>query len=671
MKKCLVADNNVFYLEFFKDLFSSYGYEVTTALDGVIALELARKEKFDLFLLDYVMPKVDGIRLSKYIRAIDHYKETPIILITAAALESVAIKESDVQIDLFVAKAPFDKLKNIFKEILPHLDTLKHKEKNVIGLENIFPRQIVKELLVTELNYSVIFQNLIEGILELDENGIAIFANNSFCKIIDKEEHEIIGHTVDKILDFDINHELKEAYSNLKKYPTVQRETIVNTIKDKTIHFSFYNIIGASNKTHGSFIILQDITNIRNKVFQISAILNITQAFLADIDYKSALQYVIYELRRLINATNVTLLFACNGLFKGERLTAFDRKIKENERKKIEFWINKIDEWKKNGLINVKNINKINHIKFDNLPILWLPVVFKDIFLGTIIGFKNNNDVFDDEEVRFFETIGSQIAVYMANEEILHKLQRDKNKFLPSTGEQSKETITHDLLSKLEFTKWEEINKKNLIKDLAATIGNNLSTIGGCVDVLKKNICEKGVINNIVDGLDTTFTSLLDLKESLAILNKVGLQEENEFHIFNLEMMIRKVLKDNDFMGNVSIPEDFSSGQFIGDFDKITFFIRVMVNDIKSKGGDDFSLQVEPNGDDYAFSINFTAKMNSNSFDILLKDSWEDIISGYYYAFWKLKALLKFLNAKVTCTFTGEKCKILFIFSKQKKGDVQ
>lgn len=658
MKKCLVADNNVFYLEFFSDVFSSHGYEVSTASDGLVALEMARRDKFDIFVLDYVMPKVDGIRLAKYLREIEYYKNTPIILITAAALESVALDYNNASIDVFVAKAPFDKMKELFNDILPKIEILRQSNnKSVIGLENIYPRQIVKELLVTELNYSVIFQSLVEGIIELDEDGSAIFANKSFCEILNKKEHEIIGHKIDDILDFCKNIELKEAFLNTKNSSKSCRETTVCNIGEKSVHFSFYNILSSGHKSYGYFAILQDITGIKKKVLQITALFNITQAFLSNLEYQTVLEYVIYELRRLVNATNVTLLFSCEGVFKGEKLVSFERKFKEGERKKISYWIDKIEEWKKSGLINLKNITKLNKIKFENMPILWLPLVFHATFLGMLIAFKDVNKEFDEEEVKFFEAVGNQLSVYMANME----LSNNQNKL----SQKQLEVKIEDIIGKNAFLKWCDRNKRVVVKEYTEDLSRSLTTMKGCIDVLEKdNIFKKEQLSNISENLSSAYQKAISIKDDLAILNKTGGEEESDFYIFNMDMLLKRISDDLNELC-ISIPENIPSYQMIGDFEKFALYLRLLLRELKKKGADNIELAFENKDESIILYIYFHF---DSDFDYLLEDKWQDIDNKLYYIFWELKTTLEFLNAKVTCTFSDEKYKISIIFPISNKG---
>lgn len=659
MKRCLVADNNVFYLEFFSDVFTSHGYEVITASDGLVALEMARKQTFDIFVLDYVMPKIDGIRLAKYLREIECYKNTPIILITAAALESVALDYNNASIDVFVAKAPFDKMRELFNDILPQIEIIRQSNnKSVIGLENIYPRQIVKELLVTELNYSVIFQSLVEGIVELDEGGSAIFANKSFCEILNKKEHEIIGNKIEDILDFSKNIELKEAFLNLRGSTKSCRETIVCNVGEKSVHFAFYNILGNGNKAYGYFIVLQDITGIKKKVLQITTLFNITQAFLSNLEYRNVLEYVMYELRRLVNATNVTLLFSCEGLFKGEKIVSFDRKFKERERKKIGYWINKIEEWKKSGLINLKHITKLNKIKFENMPILWLPLVFHSTFVGTLIGFKDVNEEFDDEEVKFFEAVGNQLSVYMSNMEFSNNKKHKLSK-------QQLDVKTQDIIEKNLFLKWCERNKRVVVKEYMEDLSRSLMTMKVCIDVVEQNdIFKKEQLGKLSENLSSSYKKVISIKDDLAILNKTGSEEESDFYVFSMEMLMKRISDDLQDLG-ISMPENIPPYQMISDFEKFSLYLRLLLRELNKKGACNIKLAFENKDDSLMLCIYFPF---NQGFDCLLVDTWQDIDDKLFYIFWELKTIIEFLNTKVTCTLSDENYKISIIFPISHKG---
>ena len=83
------------------------GYNIITAMDGLIGLELARSEKPDLILLDIMLPKLDGFKVCRMLKYDQRYKDIPIIMITAKATDLDKEMGQDVGADDYLTK-PFD-----------------------------------------------------------------------------------------------------------------------------------------------------------------------------------------------------------------------------------------------------------------------------------------------------------------------------------------------------------------------------------------------------------------------------------------------------------------------------------------------------------------------------------------------------------------------------------
>ncbi len=81
--KILVVEDEVDARTMFVDLLSSEGYEVSSAVDGVDALAKAAADKYNLILLDIVMPNKDGIEVLQEIKANpDKYGEPVVVMLT-------------------------------------------------------------------------------------------------------------------------------------------------------------------------------------------------------------------------------------------------------------------------------------------------------------------------------------------------------------------------------------------------------------------------------------------------------------------------------------------------------------------------------------------------------------------------------------------------------------
>lgn len=61
------------------------GFDVTEAVDGQDALEIAQKQSFDAVVADVNMPRMDGITLIKSLRELANYKFTPLLMLTTEA----------------------------------------------------------------------------------------------------------------------------------------------------------------------------------------------------------------------------------------------------------------------------------------------------------------------------------------------------------------------------------------------------------------------------------------------------------------------------------------------------------------------------------------------------------------------------------------------------------
>jgi two-component system, chemotaxis family, chemotaxis protein CheY len=82
MPRILAVDDSASMRQMVSFTLKSAGFDVAEAEDGVAALDLARKEKFNLVLADVNMPNMDGIALIKALRAEADYKFTPMLMLT-------------------------------------------------------------------------------------------------------------------------------------------------------------------------------------------------------------------------------------------------------------------------------------------------------------------------------------------------------------------------------------------------------------------------------------------------------------------------------------------------------------------------------------------------------------------------------------------------------------
>lgn len=105
-RKILIAEDDRDIVELLKLYLESGGYQVFTASNGVEALELLKKEKVDLAVIDIMMPRMNGYALIKEIR---EESNLPIIVLSAKDSESDKIVGLNLGADDYVTK-PFSPL---------------------------------------------------------------------------------------------------------------------------------------------------------------------------------------------------------------------------------------------------------------------------------------------------------------------------------------------------------------------------------------------------------------------------------------------------------------------------------------------------------------------------------------------------------------------------------
>ena len=103
MSRILIVEDEVAIADLEKDYLELSGFEVEIENDGKSGLERALNEDFDLFILDLMLPEVDGFEICKQIR---EKKNTPILMVSAKKDDIDKIRGLGLGADDYVTK-PF------------------------------------------------------------------------------------------------------------------------------------------------------------------------------------------------------------------------------------------------------------------------------------------------------------------------------------------------------------------------------------------------------------------------------------------------------------------------------------------------------------------------------------------------------------------------------------
>jgi two-component system, OmpR family, alkaline phosphatase synthesis response regulator PhoP len=123
MAKILIVEDDASILLPLQDNLELEGYEVSSAVDGRLGLDLARKGGYDLVILDIMLPKMNGFDLCRQLR--QEKDTTPILMLTAKSQEVDKVLGLELGADDYVTK-PFSP-----RELLARIKAILRRTRQV------------------------------------------------------------------------------------------------------------------------------------------------------------------------------------------------------------------------------------------------------------------------------------------------------------------------------------------------------------------------------------------------------------------------------------------------------------------------------------------------------------------------------------------------------------
>ena len=118
--KILIVDDFSTMRKIIRNILVQLGFKnIIEADDGTTALEVLSKEKVDLIISDWNMPKMSGLDLLKAVRSNETAQDLPFIMVTAEAqkeniLEAIKYKVSQYIVKPFTPETLKEKLEKVF-----------------------------------------------------------------------------------------------------------------------------------------------------------------------------------------------------------------------------------------------------------------------------------------------------------------------------------------------------------------------------------------------------------------------------------------------------------------------------------------------------------------------------------------------------------------------------
>jgi two-component system, cell cycle response regulator DivK len=86
-KTVLIVEDNELNMKLFHDILAAHGYATIQTRNGLEALDLARRHRPALILMDIQLPEVSGLEITKWIKEDDELRHIPVVAITAFAMK--------------------------------------------------------------------------------------------------------------------------------------------------------------------------------------------------------------------------------------------------------------------------------------------------------------------------------------------------------------------------------------------------------------------------------------------------------------------------------------------------------------------------------------------------------------------------------------------------------
>ena len=83
----LIVEDNELNMKLFRDLLEAHGYQTVGTNKGIEALDLVRRHRPDLILMDIQLPEVSGLDVTRWIKNDPELQAIPVVAVTAFAMK--------------------------------------------------------------------------------------------------------------------------------------------------------------------------------------------------------------------------------------------------------------------------------------------------------------------------------------------------------------------------------------------------------------------------------------------------------------------------------------------------------------------------------------------------------------------------------------------------------
>ncbi|WP_207681863.1 diguanylate cyclase [Desulfonema magnum] len=237
--KILIVDDAPINMQFAACILEREGYHLMFAWDGETALDLVKSDRFDLILLDIIMPGINGFEVCRRLKKNDATRDIPILFLTSMTETESLVKGFEIGAMDYVTK-PFNEAELVAR-VKTHLELNRSKQELKKTNEKLI-REIA-ERRQAETQYRNMYENAVQGMFQSTLSGKILSANPSYVRIMGCSLPEEILTNEDISKEFYYNPEDREKMiASLKKKKILTNYELRIRRKDGTPAWLLLNV---------------------------------------------------------------------------------------------------------------------------------------------------------------------------------------------------------------------------------------------------------------------------------------------------------------------------------------------------------------------------------------------------------------------------------------------
>jgi len=153
VSKILIVDDVQLNLDLMKEILSEKGYQIATAINGKSAIAKAKAHRFDLILLDVILPDIDGFEVCSHLKSNSQTQDIPIIFLTAKKEKDSIIQGFNLGAVDYIPK-PFSK-EELLARVNLHLTLRKYQDELVRSKEMAEASAKAKAIFLANISHEI------------------------------------------------------------------------------------------------------------------------------------------------------------------------------------------------------------------------------------------------------------------------------------------------------------------------------------------------------------------------------------------------------------------------------------------------------------------------------------------------------------------------------------